>query len=65
VQVGAMQVDLSTLLLERRVALRNVPLGTVTIHLSGRDMGNFVSHPLFKQAAVTAVQVRVCVCVCV
>lgn len=58
VQIGAMQVDLGTLVWERRVAMRNVPLGGVQIHLSGKDMGNFVSHPLFKQAADTAVQVR-------
>jgi hypothetical protein len=57
VQIGAMQVDLGTLVWERRVAMRNVPLGGVQIHLSGKDMGNFVSHPLFKQAADTAVQV--------
>jgi hypothetical protein len=52
-----MQVDLSTLVWERRVAMRNVPNGSVQIHLSGKDMGNFVSHPLFQQAAATAVQV--------
>ena len=57
VQIGAMQVDLSTLVWERRVAMRNVPAGSVKIHLSGRDMGNFVTHPLFQQAAATAVQV--------
>jgi hypothetical protein len=57
-----MQVDLGTLVWERRVAMRNVPLGGVQIHLSGKDMGNFVSHPLFKQAADTAVQVR-CTCI--
>lgn len=52
-----MQVDLGALVWERRVAMRNVPVGSVQIHLSGKDMGNFVSHPLFKQAADTAVQV--------
>jgi hypothetical protein len=57
VQIGAMQVDLGTLVWERRVAMQNVPLGAVQIHLSGKDMGNFVSHPLFQQAASTAVQV--------
>lgn len=57
VQIGAMQVDLGTLVWERRVAMHNVPLGAVQIHLSGKDMGNFVSHPLFQQAASTAVQV--------
>lgn len=56
VQIGAMQVDLGTLVWERRVAMQNVPLGAVQIHLSGKDMGNFVSHPLFQQAASTAVQ---------
>lgn len=60
-----MQVDLGTLVWERRVAMHNVPLGTVQIHLSGKDMGNFVSHPLFKQAADTAVQVcRMPWCLC-
>jgi hypothetical protein len=59
VQIGAMQVDVSTLLLERRVALLgSTPLGSVAIHLSGPDMGRFLSHPLFQQAASTAVQVR-------
>jgi hypothetical protein len=57
VQIGAMQVDLGTLVWERRVAMTNVPTGSVQIHLSGKDMGNFVSHPLFQQAASTAVQV--------
>lgn len=52
-----MQVDLGTLVWEQRVAMHNVPLGAVQIHLSGKDMGNFVSHPLFQQAASTAVQV--------
>lgn len=56
VAIGVMRVDLSTLLLERRVALANVPAGSVSIQLSGRDMGAFLRHPLFQQTAATAVQ---------
>lgn len=58
VQIGAMQVDLSTLVWERRVSMKNIPSGSVQIHLSSKDMGNFVTHPLFQQTASTAVQVR-------
>jgi len=38
--------------------MKNIPTGSVQIHLSNKDMGNFVTHPLFQQTASTAVQVR-------
>jgi hypothetical protein len=52
-----MQVDYSRLLMERKISMKNIPSGSVRIRLSGKDMGNFVSHPLFQDAAQTAVQV--------
>jgi hypothetical protein len=57
VDIGAMQVDYSALVWQQKVRMRNVPTGRVRIHLSGRDMGNFVSHPLFQAAAATAIHV--------
>jgi hypothetical protein len=58
VDIDEVAIDYSTLLLERRVSLRNVPLGRVAITLTPRDLGNFMSHPLFVAAAASAVQVR-------
>lgn len=57
VDIGFMQVDYGTLLTQRRVAMKNIPTGAVRIHLSSTDMGNFLAHPMFQQAAATAVQV--------
>ncbi|WIA35711.1 hypothetical protein OEZ86_004113 [Tetradesmus obliquus] len=55
VDIGTMQVDTSALLWQQKVRMSNVPAGRVRIHLSGKDMGNFVCHPLFRAAAATAV----------
>jgi hypothetical protein len=52
-----MQVDYSALVWQQKVRMSNVPTGRVRIHLSGKDMGNFVSHPMFLAAAATAVHV--------
>jgi hypothetical protein len=57
VDIGTMQVDYSALVWQQKVRMNNVPTGRVRIHLSGNDMGNFVSHPLFQAAAATAVHV--------
>jgi hypothetical protein len=57
VDIGVMQVDYSSLVWQQKVRMKNVPAGRVRIHLSGKDMGNFVSHPLFQAAAATAVHV--------
>eukprot|EP00879_Flechtneria_rotunda_P027456 GHRR01029414.1.p1 GENE.GHRR01029414.1~~GHRR01029414.1.p1 ORF type:complete len:264 (+),score=83.76 GHRR01029414.1:1015-1806(+) len=55
VDIGTMQVDYGTLVWQQKVAMKNVPTGTVNIYLSGKDLGNFVTHPVFRQAAATAV----------
>lgn len=57
VDIGSLQVDYSSLVWERKVALKNMPRGHTRIVLSGKDLGNFVTHPIFKQVAATAVQV--------
>lgn len=58
VDIGTMQVDYGRLLTERKVSMKNIPAGSVRIHLSGKDMGNFLAHPMFQRAAETAVQVH-------
>lgn len=59
VEVGEMVLDYGALVLQQRVALRNVPTGSVTITLLRDDMANFTVHPLMKQAAAAAVQGKV------
>eukprot|EP00878_Enallax_costatus_P037216 GHUV01042022.1.p1 GENE.GHUV01042022.1~~GHUV01042022.1.p1 ORF type:complete len:236 (+),score=22.71 GHUV01042022.1:38-745(+) len=56
VEIGTMQVDYGRLLTERKVSMKNIPAGSVRIHLSSKDMGNFLAHPMFQRAAETAVQ---------
>lgn len=57
VDIGMMQVDYGVLVWQQKVRMKNIPTGRVRIHLSGKDMGNFVSHPLFQVAAVSAIHV--------
>ena len=50
-------MDYGSLVMQQKVSLKNYPRGHTRIILSGRDLGNFVTHPIFKQVATKAVEV--------
>lgn len=57
VDMGNMEVDYGALVWQQRLALRNAPTGYTRIVLSAADLGNFMTHPIFKQVAATAIHV--------
>ena len=57
ITLGAAQLDVGAVLLERRIGLKSSPRGTAKIVFTARDFGNFLANPLMRQAASTAIQV--------
>lgn len=55
--MGSMQVDYGALVWQQRLALSNVPTGSTRLVLSASDLGNFMTHPIFKQVAAHAIHV--------
>lgn len=41
-----MLLDYSALVMEQKVAMNNIPTGTVSITLTAADLGNFVVHQI-------------------
>lgn len=41
-------------LLQRRIVLANVPVGSARVHFSESDFGTFLTHPLMRSKAVVA-----------
>lgn len=58
VSLGAAQLDVEAVLLKQRILLKSIPRGNAKIVFTARDFGNFLAHPLMRQAAATAIQVR-------
>lgn len=56
VSVGEIKVDYQALVLQQRLKLANVPVGSCLIRLERPDLANFVVHPLMLSACSTAVQ---------
>ena len=57
ITLGAAQLDVEAVLLKQRIILKSIPRGTAKIIFTARDFGNFLAHPLMRQAASTAIQV--------
>lgn len=52
--VGEAVLDITAVLLQRRIVLTNVPVGTARVVFDAPDLGNFLVHPLMAAAAATA-----------
>jgi hypothetical protein len=50
-------INYGTLILQQRVTLQNVPVGSARVVFDKDDFCNFLNHPLMKAASTKAVQV--------
>lgn len=55
--LGRSQLDVEAIVTKQRILLKSIPRGTAKVVFTAQDFGNFLAHPLMKQAAATAVQV--------
>lgn len=62
ITLGAAQLDVEAVLFKQRIILKSIPRGTAKIVFTARDFGNFLAHPLMRQAASTAIQVSCQIC---
>lgn len=58
VDVGELAVDYGALVWQRKLSLKNQPIGTCSLVLTSTDLGNFMMHPLMAQVSNRAVQGR-------